>query len=52
MADLLILGLYIGIVAGFYLIAGRIFNKGDIEIPEQSRHEHRHLLHRDKGKNK
>lgn len=48
MTDILILGLYVAVVAGFYILANRIFNKGEIEIPEQRRHEHLHLLHRKK----
>lgn len=46
MIDVLILVGYVAIIAGFYYVANRVFGRGEIEIPEQRRHEHRHILHR------
>lgn len=48
MTDTLILAGYIVVVAGFYALAHRIFNRGELKIQEQKRHEHLHTLHQKK----
>lgn len=48
MSSVIVIALLIVVVAKLHILGTRIVEKTELKIPEQSRHEHLHLLHRKK----
>lgn len=50
MVGFIVIALLIVIVRQLHLLGAKIIDETPLEIPEQRRHEHLHLLHRKKKK--